>query len=226
MSRTTETKPRPKKKSGGAAEARGPETRRRLLDAATAAFGEHGFRDASLREICKRAGANIAAVNYHFRSKDQLHVEVLREAFAKITAERPLRPYPYPPKDLGEARDRLNFVVRQLAEGLLETRPSYTRLIMLREMYEPSKALSQVYEEFIQPRLRAIEDAVGYFLPGASKRTVTHHAISVLGQIVYHRTSSPIALALLGERSYTPALVDEIVEHVLRFSERALGAAS
>ena len=225
MSRSTATKA-PPKKSSRTNEARGPETRRRLLEAASAAFAEHGFRDASLRDICKRAGANVAAVNYHFRSKDNLHVEVLRDAFARIGVERPLRPYPHPPKDPAEARERLVFVIRQLAEGILETRPSYTRLIMLREMYEPSKALDQVFEEFIQPRVRAIEDAVAYFLPGASPRAITHHAISVLGQIVYHRCAAPVALAILGEKAYSAALVEEIIEHVLQFSERALGAAS
>ena len=50
--------------------ARGPaETKDRLLGAAEALFMEHGFEATSLRAITAAAGANLAAVNYHFGSK-------------------------------------------------------------------------------------------------------------------------------------------------------------
>ncbi len=52
------------------------ETRQRLILAATRLMAEHGFRRVSIREICKEAGANVAAVNYYFRSKLGLYAEV------------------------------------------------------------------------------------------------------------------------------------------------------
>src|SRR6056297_1114628 len=48
------------------------ETRERILDAAEFLFGERGFESVSLRDITGRAGANVAAVNYHFGSKEKL----------------------------------------------------------------------------------------------------------------------------------------------------------
>ncbi|MGH8876317.1 MAG: helix-turn-helix domain-containing protein, partial [Stackebrandtia sp.] len=44
-------------------------TANRLLDAGEQLFGERGYEATSLRSVTERAGANIAAVNYHFRSK-------------------------------------------------------------------------------------------------------------------------------------------------------------
>lgn len=63
-----------------------PDTRAQLLDAAERLFAEHGFRGTSIRAITDRAGANLAAVGYHFGSKAQLWAAVARRAIAPITA--------------------------------------------------------------------------------------------------------------------------------------------
>jgi AcrR family transcriptional regulator len=48
------------------------DTKTRILDAAERLFAEHGIAETSLRAITAAAGANLAAVNYHFQSKDAL----------------------------------------------------------------------------------------------------------------------------------------------------------
>src|SRR5262245_12590039 len=64
-------------------------TRQRLLDAAGEVFAEHGYRAATVRDICERAGANVAAVNYHFGDKDRLYEAVVRFAHDCALAEYP-----------------------------------------------------------------------------------------------------------------------------------------
>ena len=63
-------------------------TRERLLDAAEAIFAEVGFNNASLRAITKRAKVNLAAVNYHFGSKQTLIQEVFRRRLVPLNRER------------------------------------------------------------------------------------------------------------------------------------------
>src|SRR6478672_848939 len=55
-------------------------TRGRLIDAAGHVFAAKGFKAATVRDICQRAGANVAAINYHFGDKERLYAEVLRYA--------------------------------------------------------------------------------------------------------------------------------------------------
>ena len=58
--------------------------------AAGGVFASRGFRDATIREICQAAGANIAAVNYHFGDKEALYLEVIRHAHACAKSRFPL----------------------------------------------------------------------------------------------------------------------------------------
>jgi len=66
----------------------GPETRSRILDAAEALFVEHGLDATSMRMITTRAGVNLAAVNYHFGSKDKLIQQVFQRRLAELNRQR------------------------------------------------------------------------------------------------------------------------------------------
>jgi AcrR family transcriptional regulator len=63
-------------------------TRQRILGAAEALFAEHGFAGASLRQVTAAANVNLAAVNYHFGSKDNLIEEVFRRRLDELSRRR------------------------------------------------------------------------------------------------------------------------------------------
>src|ERR1700689_677128 len=65
-----------------------PDTRTRILDAAERLFAERGFRGTSVRAITALAGANLAAVGYHFGSKAELVAAVIRRVTEPILAAR------------------------------------------------------------------------------------------------------------------------------------------
>src|SRR5688572_31140602 len=63
-------------------------TRTRILDAAEELFMQHGFEGTSMRQLTSRAGVNLAAVNYHFGSKDALIEAVFRRRLDPMNTAR------------------------------------------------------------------------------------------------------------------------------------------
>ena len=63
-------------------------TKDRILGAAEELFAQHGFGGTSLRQVSSRADVNIAAVNYHFGSKENLVTEVFRRRMDEMSAQR------------------------------------------------------------------------------------------------------------------------------------------
>src|SRR5207302_4593568 len=64
------------------------ETRTRILDAAEELFMLHGFEGTSMRLLTSRAGVNLAAVNYHFGSKDALIEALFRRKLDPMNTAR------------------------------------------------------------------------------------------------------------------------------------------
>lgn len=62
-------------------------TRQSIIKAAVHLFAEKGFENASVRDIVTRARVNQAAINYHFKGKDGLYLEVLKTAFERLTEQ-------------------------------------------------------------------------------------------------------------------------------------------
>src|SRR5580704_5319510 len=122
-------------------------TRAKLLEAAGHVFAEHGFHAATVREICSRAGANVAAVNYYFGDKSELYEEVLRGALCTIH-DSELRQA----LSRVEPEEALRRAIRHLLQRLCDpSRPNWAMLLMTHEMAKPTPALARVINEISGP---------------------------------------------------------------------------
>ncbi len=121
------------------------ETRRRLLEAAGEVFAEHGFRDATIREICERAKANIAAVHYHFGDKEELYAAVFSYARSCAVAQFDEQ------ASLGTAEERLRTFIRAVLTRFFDDgRPAWLGKLVAQEMINPTKALDSLINEQIR----------------------------------------------------------------------------
>jgi AcrR family transcriptional regulator len=123
------------------------ETRQRLLAAAAEVFAEKGFWETTHAQICKKAGTNTAAVNYHFGSKENLYVEAWKHTF-----ERSIQAHP---PDGGVApdarvRERLHGRIQAFMHRIADP-DNHEVEIMHKEMANPTGLLSETIRQILEP---------------------------------------------------------------------------
>jgi AcrR family transcriptional regulator len=162
--------------------------RQRLLSGALEIFAEKGFREATVREICAKAEVNAASVNYYFRSKESLYVEVLEFAYREAS-ER------YPDDQARDAslpvEERLFYFVQNFLQRLLDdTHLGHHGKLFAREIADPTKALDKVLETSAKPRCELIHNIIGVVL-GTDITDMDRHriALSIVGQCLMFRHS-------------------------------------
>jgi AcrR family transcriptional regulator len=198
------------------------ETRRHLLEAAGAVFAEFGFRDATVREICRRAGANIAAVNYHFGDKETLYAEVLRYAHGKALEK-------YPPL-LDVAADappekKLQAFVHSFLLRIFDKGPTaWHGKLMSREMIEPTAALDSLVEERMRPMAAQLWQIVAEILdcPPNDER-VRLCSMSVVSQCVFYHHCRPVVSRLFPKHlPQNVANIERLADYITKFSLSAM----
>ena len=196
-------------------------TRKRLLEAAGEVFAEKGFKAATVRDICCRAGANVASINYHFGDKERLYGEVLQLA---QTCARERYPDGFGDMPGASAEHRLHTMVHSYLRRLLdEGRPAWQGKLMAREMIDPTPALNAVVDRQIRREFEVLEGVVrelgGGRLDAANVRRCT---ASIIGQCLFYRHAAPVIQRISPDLKYDAAGIDYLADHVTQFSLAAI----
>jgi len=192
------------------------ETRARLLNAAARLFAERGAARVTVRDICKKARANLAAVNYHFGGKDGLYQAVMRMAMETMqgTTEAARAAGRDLPPD-----ERIRAYVAVFAERLLGIHhETWIHQLMMREMSDPTPALRTVAEEVLKPRMAYLCGAIAELIGCAEDDPrVLRCALSVTSQFNSLLWTKAVAELMNSPRA-VPGPIEEIAEHITRFS--------
>ncbi len=196
-------------------------TRQRLLNAAGECFAEHGFHGAPVREISQRAGANVAAVNYHFGDKFKLYEAVLLEAinyvedrFSALRAQS---------DTLDVARRLHDFVGALLMGGLDPDRPEWHCKLLCLEMADPGPAVETLFAQSIGGRFAMLRQIVSDLLnPPGDQMEITLHACSVLGQSLYYLQNHGTVSKLLPGFELDSDGLEMLTTHITEFSLAAI----
>jgi TetR/AcrR family transcriptional regulator, regulator of cefoperazone and chloramphenicol sensitivity len=197
-------------------------TRQKLIEAAGQVFAEVGFEAATVREICARAGANVAAVNYHFGDKLGLYTEVLKSSMMAQQESAMHRSIAHP----SDARAALRVLVYAWLEKAREGgKSSWFARIMAHEMSNPTPALHRVAQA-MAPNYQRFCAVVGDLIARSANDPQTRMCVhSVVGQVLQYVQSRPMLERLwpdldLDNEEQRRAIAAHIVEFSLGGMER------
>src|SRR4051812_39665024 len=138
------------------------ETRARVLATATRLFAARGFKKVTVREICREARANVAAVNYHFGDKLGLYRDVL------ATAIETMRGTTDAAREAGAGggpEEKLRAYIRVFLQRVVGGgHDSWIHQLMAQEMADPTPALDMVTDQVIRPRLAYVGEILSEML--------------------------------------------------------------
>jgi len=194
-----------------------PSTRERLLKAACIIFAEKGFRDATVAEICEKANANVAAINYHFGDKEKLYDEVWRYTFELTSKAYPI--------DSGltddtSAEDILYAFARAILHRIFdEGEAGLFSKLLYHEMASPTLALEKIADEVLRPQTVQVVKAVHKLLgENFEKGKVKRCKHSIIGQCIFYNFSRPLRERIIGLKKVSEEEIETVARHIARFS--------
>ncbi|MBK6336576.1 MAG: TetR family transcriptional regulator [Betaproteobacteria bacterium] len=199
---------------------RGPAaTKDRILDAAEALFMEHGYEATSLRAITSAADANLAAVNYHFGSKEELFQAILTRRLDPMNQERVAlldtleQEAGNAPVDCERILAAMIIPALHLARDPARGGSNFLRLLG-RAYADPAPFLRHFLSEHYAVMIGRFKTAFGRALPQLSRRELSWRLHFIMGALSYTLAGTD-ALKLIAEITPAKHRDDETLLHRL-----------
>jgi TetR/AcrR family transcriptional regulator, regulator of cefoperazone and chloramphenicol sensitivity len=195
-----------------------PSAEATILHHAQALFARQGFEHTTIRQIVAAAGANLAAVNYHFGDKQGLYLAVVRKGFESMLA-RQRDAFGPPPTHL-PPKDRLAWFIRGMVErtvGEHQSQPMFQ--ILMREMISPTLALDEFVSHFIRPQHDFLRSTVATLTNRPpNDPLITPAVYSVVSQILFYKHCTHVIQRLHPVTIESPDQREQLANHLISFS--------
>jgi AcrR family transcriptional regulator len=197
-------------------------TKERILHAAEDLFAQHGFAGTSLRQVTSRADVNIAAVNYHFGSKENLVHEVFKHRMDEMSDKRLSALSECVAKDPADLHGiLLAFIQPALALTMDRHGASFVR-VLARAYAEKNDGLRNFLSENYGQVLREFAKAIAVCLPQLSKEELYWRMDFTAGALTY-------AMADFGLIRRQPGVTEKAhcekaAQHLIAFAQAGLKA--
>jgi TetR/AcrR family transcriptional regulator, regulator of cefoperazone and chloramphenicol sensitivity len=192
-----------------------PRTRSRILEAAEELFGERGFKKVTVREICRAARANVAAVNYHFGDKLGLYREVLQSAIDRMRATNESA------REEGKGRppeEQLRRYLRIFLARVLSPESEGIHRLVTREVNDPTPAFDALVEQGLRPRIEYLSGLVSDIMKCERKDPRVLRCVGSIQSQAFTYLKNPVATRLGFAFKPTPQFIEQTADHIATFS--------
>ncbi|KRE89101.1 TetR family transcriptional regulator [Frateuria sp. Soil773] len=195
-------------------------TKERILTAAEVLFAQRGFDGGSLRQLTAAAGVNLAAVNYHFGSKDRLVEEVFRRRLDALNAQRLAALAKVAGRPDTTLEDVLAAFIRPALELSSDGSGSLFMRVLARAFAEHDDNLRQFLSENYGHVMRQFTAEFARLLPQLSKEELYWRIDLVTGAL----THAMSGFGMIQRKSDVPERIhrEQTAAHLIRFSAAGL----
>jgi AcrR family transcriptional regulator len=192
------------------------ETRERLLKAAAQLFAERGFKKVTVRDICRAARANVAAVNYNFSNKSGLYREVLQLAIETMRATNDAA------REAGEglpADERLREYIKiSMCRAMSSGNASWISRLIHREMTDPTPTFDVIVEQAFRPRMDDLTAMVAEILGSAPDDARVSQCVASIHAQWMLFVPNPVASRFRSKLQLRADDAATLADHITRFS--------
>lgn len=200
------------------------QARERLLLAAAKLFSERGYEGVSIRDIAGEAGVRHGGVNYHFRGKRDLYLEVLqRFGMPENHVARggnPMWKAMLKETDTGKAKEHIRQLIHQTLLGMSTPLNPLGAGLIQHEMKRPEGPSDEIFENVIELKHRVLDHLVSLLIPNLTDPTELRLiSMGLTSQCISFHFARPVMRRLLGidpKAELTPELIDRIVDRILK----------
>ena len=201
-------------------------SKRKLLDAAEVLFAEKGFEAVSVRDITQVAKTNVAAVNYHFGSRDGLLTLVMMRYMVPVTEERLARLESLEKKWSGKSiplEELIDALVRPLVGQVRKSDLSERLFYKLtgRIFAEQGNGLPPQIEDQFRQVAERFTRSFARTLPSVPAEDLAWRIHFVIGGMIHMLTHQEILFRVSGGASGTPTM-EATLSRFIRFAAAGL----
>jgi AcrR family transcriptional regulator len=200
-------------------------TKEALIETAGVLFADRGLEGTGVRAIAKSGNVNIAAVNYHFGSKENLYLEVIRHVLVQTRcplAEKLLATRSEWAGDPVRCAENIHLLVdERVGQYLPGANPRWYGRVFIRLLLDPPPAVRQLLDETAMPDLDRLQEVLRCCNPRMTGREAQMWVDSLLGQILHYVFTEDIT-RLVPIRDTTGDFQERVSRHVSRVMIKGL----
>lgn len=167
----------------------GKETKERIIQAAGPLFAQHGYDGTTSKAICQQAGVNMAAVNYHFGSRDGLYIAILEEVQDYLLNVDVLKNLA---QQEGTPRQKLELFVDYFIDDAFFKNDWHVR-VWMRELLHPSPHIQKIITDKSLPKFYVAAEVVS--------KALGYHKADIVFYSAYISLLSPFIMSFLAQNS-------------------------
>jgi len=196
-------------------------TRSRILAAAAELFAARGFHDTTVRDICADAQVNVAAINYHFGSKEKLYEDVWK--YVTVRSDTGMLSPAMAENSATPEQQLRRYITSFLSRLLSRKEPPLAAMIMIHETKAPTQLFSTMVETTIKPHFLTLYTIVKKLMEDdAEESAICNCCFSIMGQCLYFRVHQPVVVCLNPRQQFDTQGVKRLTDHITRFSLYAI----